>query len=143
MNKQQIKINPNFNSITFKQEQKNANETTPVKTINAQIEDSFKVETKIKPPHISNVDLFFCLLTDEQIAQINLTKMLPPNARFEKTYTNGSRRNGVLTEPMYEIKLFIPHIPAMEKQTRILPKGYIVVKNAPNGKTGAVKIEKK
>lgn len=103
--------------------------------------DSVTLKNKVEPPFISNSDLFWGKISDEQIAQINKAKKLPKNARFEIVYTTGGR-GGLLTEPFYEIKLYIPFLPSINEETRVLPKGYEVVKNVRNtGEVGAVKIK--
>jgi hypothetical protein len=99
---------------------------------------------EVKPPEISNLDLFISHISDEQIEQINKAKKLPPNARFEELYAYGVK-NAMLNTPVYKIVPHIPFTPKLNPHTQFLPEGYKVVKitgGQLNGFVGAIKIEK-
>lgn len=124
----QMKINSKFNNITFAQN-KNV-ETNTNANIKKNEPDSFTKEDNIEPPEIksSQIHLWGIDLTDEQIAQINMAKMLPENARFMYSFPRGR------ATPCY---IIIPSVPPMnpdtpkifttkELGTRKLPDGYVV-----------------
>jgi len=137
----QIKINTKFSAVAFASN-KNP-EISAQGYVSAPSKDVVEIDNKIEPPQITNKQLLLGQITNEQIAQINKAKMLPENARFEEVYAAGGR-GGLLTEPYYEINLYVPYMPTFYKETRILPKGYEVVKSVSNsGEVRAVKIKDK
>lgn len=137
MHNTNIRINPRFNIISFKQD----SAKVVGNSIKPQEQDSVTLENKVEPPKISNMQLFLGDITDQQIAQINKAKMLPENARFEAVYAAGGR-GGLLMDPYYEINLYVPYMPTFYKETRILPSGYEVVKKASNtGSPCAVRVK--
>ena len=147
MNVNQINIVQNFNKIPFKaNEAVTAAKAPATSPSSSPIKDSLEVANKVEPPVISNDDIAWHKITDAQIDQINKAGMLPPNARFDRLYSTGAR-GGMLISPFYEIVVHVPYLPTINKQTRVLPKGFVVIRSHPKsqlrGLIGAVPIQKK
>lgn len=112
-----------FNSPKFCQNQSNASLGNPQKTTSKIEKDAVEI------PSISSVQLFVGILSDEQIAQINKAKVLPQNACFYRTQdmeglSRGPKKFVLLDE--YSIQ---PNLPWVNPKTRVLPAGYVVVKD--------------
>lgn len=115
-----INLVSNYNApkVNFKQ---STEEVKPESKISETIlekdsTDFSSKETKaIEPPQISKTRLFFCALTDEQIAQINESKKLPKNGKF---VNNG-----------YGQYFITPNFFGLRPGTQDLPEGFEVKKN--------------
>ena len=86
---------------------------------------------EVQPPQISNSRLFFKVLTDEQISQINEAKRLPDNAKFIMNGFGGY----TISNNFFNFRA----------GTKVLPEGFEVRKNIfgmavvlPKGMEGAV-----
>lgn len=67
--------------ISFKSDISNENQKIP--KINSKSDSvEIKNKTKVKPPQISGLRLFFGLLSNDQIDKINESGKLPKNAKF-------------------------------------------------------------
>ena len=92
-------------------------------------EFSSKATKATEPPQISKTRLFFCALTDEQVAKINESRKLPENGKF---IANG-----------YGSYYISPNFFGLRPGTQELPVGFEVKKNilgfavvVPNGTKG-------
>lgn len=78
--------------------------------------DNIEIKTKVKPPQISTMRLFFHALSDEQINQVNKSKMLPENGKFVRDGYGGY----IVSANLMNLRI----------GTRKLPEGFEVRKNA-------------
>lgn len=127
--------------LSFKQDTSSSPVTKPAQNIPGQIEkDSFESQKENTPTKISNAQLFFNTLTNEQIEQINRTKELPQNAAllFVPGWKTINKRWG----NYYELVKESPLLKLLGRKTRkTLPEGY-KLKRVSGGQVIAVKTEK-
>lgn len=96
---------------------------------NTQKATSIMEEKAIEIPNISEVQLFVGILSDEQIAQINKSKVLPQNACFYRTQDMEGLFRGPKKLVLLDEYTIQPNLPWLNPKTRVLPAGYIVVKD--------------
>lgn len=94
----------------------------PNKTVAKPKNDSITISNRIKPPVLTNSQIYWNSFTDEQIAQINKSKMLPENAVFVKILRPAWRGTYYFDTGNYSIALYRPWA-KYQKGTRILPEG--------------------
>lgn len=127
----QIKLN----NIPFKQEPTAVSGPVAVSSVTEGSNDTFVKENK-KPPVIENWRLEMELLSDEQIKQINESRMLPENAHL--IWVPSGKNKGQYRENSYYRIALVGS--GAKNPKRILPENYMVVR-MPLGTTRVIKVK--
>lgn len=98
-----------------------------------EINDSFESKNQ-SPPQISNLQILSSIITKEQVAQINQTRKLPDNLCF-KLVPGNRFVSDYRHYPHWRIviKTQLNAGGKSEKQTNVLPDGYIVKNDLVRG----------
>lgn len=127
----QIKLN----NIPFKQEPTAVSDSVASNTVAESSNDTFIKENK-KPPVIENWQLELGIISDEQIKQINKSRMLPENACL--IWVPAGQNKGSYREDSYYKIVLVSS--GTKNPKRILPENYMVIKTSL-GKIKAVKVK--